>query len=293
MTEPLIVDTDQLDSASKILGRAAGAIPAPLPKLSVPGTDPLSLAVAMGAVQVEAPMAALSAIKADATTTAENIGVAGQKYSAVDQAYAEKAKQLQQQFGTDGSKPPQIGVDRNPLTNAADVSAAVGAAVGKGSKDDVGKAARTAAEEIATRTADAVGKKTLETLGDAGRKANKGLVTVFQEGKVVPGSSLVGGGLKGIFAGVDILANHADGDSWSKAVGKTAGSVAFGTGAQLASAAFFQAAIPIPGVGAAVGFAVGYWVSDKVETVIDKNWEAWADDVGSVKNAVASVFGFG
>jgi len=285
MTEPLIVDTDQLNSASTILGKAAGTIPVELPKLSIPGTDPLSLAVAKGAAQVEAPMAALSAIKADATTTAQNIGVAGQKYSAVDQAYAEKAKQLQQQFGTDGSKPPQIGVDRNPLTNAA--------AVGKGSKDDVEKAAMTAAGEIATRTADAVGKKTLETLGDAGRKANKGLVTAFEEGKVVPGSSLVGGGLKGIFAGVDILANHADGDSWSKAVGKTAGSVGFGTAAELASAAFFQAAIPIPGVGAAVGFAVGYWVSDTVETVIDKNWEAWADDVGSVKKAVTSVFGFG
>ena len=285
MTEPLIVDTDQLDSASKILGQAAGAIPAPLPKLSVPGTDPLSLAVATGAVQVEAPMAALSAIEADATTTAENIGVAGQKYSAVDQAYAEKAKQLQQQFGTDGSKPPQIGVDRNPLTNAA--------AVGKGSKDDFQKAALTAAEETATRTADAVGKKTLETLGDAGRKANKGLVTAFQEGKVVPGSSLVGGGLKGIFAGVDILTNRADGDSWSKAIGKTAVSTAAGTYTSYAMALVGQAAIPIPGVGAAIGFTVGYGASYLVEEFVDENWEAWADGVGSVKNAVASVFGFG
>jgi hypothetical protein len=118
-------------------------------------------------------------------------------------------------------------------------------------------------------------------------------VTAFEEGKVVPGSSLVGGGLKGIFAGVDILANRADGDSWSKAVGKTASSVAFGTAAELASAAFFQAAIPIPGVGAAVGFAVGYWVSETVEEFVDENWEALADGVGSVKNAVASVFGFG
>lgn len=287
MTEPLIVDTDQLDSASKILGQAAGAIPAPLPKLSVPGTDPLSLAVATGAVQVEAPMAALSAIEADATTTAQNIGVAGQKYSAVDQAYAEKAKQLQQQFGTDGSKPPQIGVDRNPLTNAA--------AVGKGSKDDVEKAAMTAAGEIATRTADAVGKKTLETLGDAGRKANKGLVTVFEEGKVVPGSSLVGGGLKGIFAGVDILANRADDPnrSWSKAIAKTAASTAVTFGVEYATAAAVQVLIPIPGVGAAIGFTAGYLVSEFAEEFVDKNWEAMADGVGSVKNAVASVFGFG
>jgi hypothetical protein len=99
MTEPLIVDTDQLDSASKILGQAAGAIPAPLPKLSVPGTDPLSLAVATGAVQVEAPMAALSAIEADATTTAQNIGVAGQKYAETDRMQAEKA--AKQTFRTD------------------------------------------------------------------------------------------------------------------------------------------------------------------------------------------------
>jgi hypothetical protein len=232
-------------------------------------------------------MAALSAIEADATTTAENIGVAGQKYSAVDQAYAEKAKQLQQQFGTDGSKPPQIGVDRNPLTNAA--------AVGKGSKDDVEKAAMTAAGEIATRTADAVGKKTLETLGDAGRKANKGLVTAFEEGKVVPGSSLVGGGLKGIFAGVDILANRADdpNHSWSKAIAKTAASTAVTFGVEYATAAAVQVLIPIPGVGAAIGFTAGYLVSEFAEEFVDKNWEAMADGVGSVKNAVASVFGFG
>ncbi len=165
--------------------------------------------------------------------------------------------------------------------------------MGKGSKDDVQKAAMTAAEEIATRTADAVGKKTLETLGDAGRKANKGLVTAFQEGKVVPGSSLVGGGLKGIFAGVDILTNRADGDSWSKAIGKTAVSTAAGTYTSYAMALVGQAAIPIPGVGAAIGFTVGYGASYLVEEFVDENWEALADGVGSVKNAVASVFGFG
>jgi hypothetical protein len=153
----------------------------------------------------------------------------------------------------------------------------------------------TAAGEIATRTADAVGKKTLETLGDAGRKANKGLVTVFEEGKVVPGSSLVGGGLKGIFAGVDILANRADdpNHSWSKAIAKTAASTAVTFGVEYATAAAVQVLIPIPGVGAAIGFTAGYLVSEFAEEFVDKNWEAMADGVGSVKNAVASVFGFG
>jgi len=266
MTEPMNVDTDQVNSAGTILGRAAGTVPAPLPKLSFPGTDPLSLAVAKGAPQVEAPMAALPGIKAEATTTAQNIGLAGQKYAETDETLARKARE--QQFAT--------GED-------------------KGSKDDVQKAAMTAAEETATRTADAVGKKTLETLGDAGRKANKGLVTAFEEGKVVPGSSLVGGGLKGIFAGVDVLANHADdpNHSWSKAIAKTAGSTAVSFGVEYATAAAVQLLIPIPGVGAAIGFGVGYLASEYADQYVDENWEAWADGVGSVKNAVASVFGFG
>ena len=35
-------------------------------------------------------------------------------YSAADQKYAEAAKQLEQQFATDGGNPPQMGVDPNP-----------------------------------------------------------------------------------------------------------------------------------------------------------------------------------
>lgn len=93
MTKPLQVDTDALDAASKILKAAASKIPMPPPKLSVPGTDPLSLAIARGATQVEAPMAVLPEIKANATAVAEKIGVAGQRYRETDEMLAEKARQ--------------------------------------------------------------------------------------------------------------------------------------------------------------------------------------------------------
>ena len=93
MTEPLRVDTDGLDAASTILKTAAGEIPAPPPKLSVSGTDPLSLAIARGAAQVEAPMAALPGIRANAISVAEKIGVAGQRYRSTDEMLAEKTRQ--------------------------------------------------------------------------------------------------------------------------------------------------------------------------------------------------------
>jgi hypothetical protein len=99
MTQPLQVDTDGLNAASKILKTAAGQIPVAPPQLSVPGTDPLSLAIAQGALQVEAPLGALPGIKANATSVAENIGVAGQKYRETDETLAQKAKQ--QQFDKD------------------------------------------------------------------------------------------------------------------------------------------------------------------------------------------------
>jgi hypothetical protein len=81
-----------------------------LPQFSVNGSDPLSAAIAAGSAQMEAPMAALPWIQANATTTAENIGVAGQRYRETDETLAQKAKE--QQFPTDGSKPPQMGVDK-------------------------------------------------------------------------------------------------------------------------------------------------------------------------------------
>ena len=100
MTEPLKVDTDELDAASAILKSAAGQIPTQLPQFSVNGSDPLSAAIAAGSAQIEAPMAALPWINANATTTAENIGVAGQRYRETDETLAQKAKE--QQFDKDG-----------------------------------------------------------------------------------------------------------------------------------------------------------------------------------------------
>lgn len=102
MTEPLIVDPDRLNSASAILGSAASDIPVGLPKLSVPGSDPLSLAIAVGALKVEEPMSALPGIKADATATAQKIGTAGQMYATTDQELAEKAKQHRFAIGEGG-----------------------------------------------------------------------------------------------------------------------------------------------------------------------------------------------
>jgi hypothetical protein len=95
MTEPLKVDTDELDAASAILKSAAGQIPTQLPQFSVNGSDPLSAAIAAGSAQMEAPMAALPWIQANATTTAENIGVAGKRYRETDETLAQKAKEHQ------------------------------------------------------------------------------------------------------------------------------------------------------------------------------------------------------
>ena len=95
MTEPLKVDTDELDAASAILKSAAGQIPTQLPQFSVNGSDPLSAAIAAGSAQIEAPMAALPQIKAEATTTAKKVGVAGQRYRETDETLAQKTKQQQ------------------------------------------------------------------------------------------------------------------------------------------------------------------------------------------------------
>ena len=95
MTEPMNVDTDVLDATSAILKSAAGQIPTQLPQFSVNGSDPLSAATRAGSAQVEAPMAALPRIKAEATTTAQNIGLAGQRYRETDEILAEKARQQQ------------------------------------------------------------------------------------------------------------------------------------------------------------------------------------------------------
>lgn len=273
MTEPLIVDTDQLDSASTILGQAAGAIPAPLPKLSVPGTDPLSLAVATGAVQVEAPMAALSAIEADATTTAENIGVAGQKYSAVDQAYAEKAKQLQQQFGTDGSKPPQIGVDRNPLTiDQREVIRQRTHELQNTIMDRAGDVAGTAASQIgkAVVKGPGVAEGLQKWFKDPGKL---GFESGFTRSNVVTAS---------VMAVPSAINDIASGES----VGKVVTSKAAGVGAGIAAGAAFDAGLvwaaaaagttlgPLgTAVGVVVGLGVAAYASGAAEEFVGQAWD--------------------
>lgn len=101
MTQPLIVDPDRLGSASANLAAAAGEIPAVPPTLSVPGTDALSVAIADGSEQIEAPLADLPRIKADATTTAHNVGAAGRRYAETDQELAVRA--ARHEFGSPGS----------------------------------------------------------------------------------------------------------------------------------------------------------------------------------------------
>jgi hypothetical protein len=277
MTEPLIVDTDQLDSASKILGRAAGAIPAPLPKLSVPGTDPLSLAVARGAVQMEAPMSALSAIKADATTTAQNIGVAGQKYSAVDQAYAEKAKQLQQQFGTDGSKPPQIGVDRNPLT--IDQREAI-----KQRTHELQNTVMHGAGEVAGTASSQIGKAVMKGpgVGEGLQKWFKdpgklGFESGFTRSNVVTAT---------IMAVPSAINDIASGESVGKVVTSKAAGVGAGVaagaagqilGTALTAATFGSAAGPLgTAAGLVVGLGFAYVASGAAENLVGNIWDGLA-----------------
>lgn len=102
MTQPLIVDTDLLGTASASLAAAAAEIPVVPPPLSVSGSDPLSTAIGNGSVEIEAPMAALPAIKTDALTTAQNVGAAGQRYASTDEALAAKA--ARHDFGNSGSQ---------------------------------------------------------------------------------------------------------------------------------------------------------------------------------------------
>ena len=112
MTQPLIVDTDLLGTASASLAAAAAEIPVVPPPLSVSGSDPLSTAIGNGSVEIEAPMAALPAIKTDALTTAQNVGAAGQRYASTDEALAAKA--ARHDFGNSGGSQGIGGEVRPP-----------------------------------------------------------------------------------------------------------------------------------------------------------------------------------
>jgi hypothetical protein len=248
------VDTDQVNSASKILQTAAGTIPAPLPKLSVPGTDPLSLAVAKGAIQVEAPMVALPGIKAEATTTAQNIGLAGQKYAETDETLARKARE--QQFAT--------GEDKESKEDAPDWSYNdVAGATAEGAKaeaEKAGKFNKGQLDEVVRSEAKAgdaaLTKAGLEDVIDRAEGVGK-IAKGFS--KAVNFAEVVDGVKKGYH---QIHDDHAAPitafiDQGAHTFG---GILAGGVGAEGGAALggmLGTALIPIPGVGTAIGAGFG------------------------------------
>ena len=155
MTEPLIVDPSLLASASAALVAAAADIPVMPAPLSVPGSDPLSVAIAAGAVAVEAPMAALPEIKTAATTTATNVGVAAQRYTSTDQALAAKA--ASHQFappGSAGSAAAGAASAAQAPASAAGAPAAAGSAaaaggIGTGGMGSAGNAGSQMGQQLA------------------------------------------------------------------------------------------------------------------------------------------------
>lgn len=132
---PLVVDPDRLASASSALLTAAGDIPVMPPALSVPGADLLSTAISHGSAEVELPMADLPVIKTDATTTAENVGLAGTIYTNKDAELAARA--ASHQFVSATSAAPAGSGPAAPGTGAAATGVAGsglgGGAVGAGS----------------------------------------------------------------------------------------------------------------------------------------------------------------
>ena len=309
MTEPLQVDTDGLDAASAILKSAAGQIPTPLPQFSVNGSDPLSAAIAAGSAQMEAPMAALPGIKADATTTAENIGVAGQRYRETDETLAQKAKE--QQFDknaqeikglshsqsaieqlmrtmTEGGipKPPDIhsgpGVPDTPKGPwwSLDVSAddwtmgGVGAAIG--AKTDLpGEFVKKATENVAK--------------GEPGHWAK----TAFSDIKGLKGVSRASGILGAPLVVWQISGAMVEDPTMSiyQATAKEGGGFLAGA----AAGALIGSAIPIPVVGTVAGLVAGGVVGVLGGEVIDKAWEPVGDAVedaaGAVVKALGGLFG--
>ena len=155
MTEPLIVDPSLLASASAALVAAAADIPVMPAPLSVPGSDPLSVAIAAGAVAVEAPMAALPEIKTAATTTATNVGVAAQRYTSTDQALAAKA--ASHQFAppaSAGSAAAGAASAAGAPASAAGAPAAAGSAaaaggIGTGGMGSAGNAGSQMGQQLA------------------------------------------------------------------------------------------------------------------------------------------------
>jgi hypothetical protein len=293
MTEPLKVDTDGLDAASAILKSAAGQIPTQLPQFSVNGSDPLSAAIAAGSAQMEAPMAALPWIQSEATTTAENIGVAGKRYRETDETLAQKAQQQQFPTGGDGQggipKPPDIhsgpgvgdGAGGRGAPEKFDWSpdgkdwTFIGAgAVVDGTTDAVRKAAVTAMKEGPT---------------SGPGKASPGLVKFLDDvkiaGKTLRGVSGAGGLMSAVMVIPNVLADMGE-DGLRKAIGKNAGGAAAGVGA----AALFGAGLfsVVPGVGTVIGLGAGAVAGYLATEYLDTEWESLADRVGSAVQGLQS-----
>ena len=211
MSEPLIVDPDGLDAASKVLGQAAGEIPVEVPKFAVSGTDPLSLAIAIGAIQVEEPMAALPGIKADAAAVAEKIGVASQKYRDTDRMLAETAKHHQfpgKEGGQAGGNSKSVSDEL--LRNMAEGASAAGSSALPGSLSPdktgwilggAGATAQAFTDKIAELT-----RRGLETGGEGANQTLKKAVGEIKNpftflGKEAPAmGSKMGGGVGAVLS---------------------------------------------------------------------------------------------
>jgi hypothetical protein len=293
MTEPLKVDTDGLDAASAILKSAAGQIPTQLPQFSVNGSDPLSAAIAAGSAQMEAPMAALPWIQSEATTTAENIGVAGKRYRETDETLAQKAQQQQFPTGGDG----QGGIPKPP-----DIHSGPGVGDGAGGKGAPEKFDWSpdgkdwtfiGAGAVVDGTTDAVRKAAVTAMKEGPTsgpgKASPGLVKFLDDvkiaGKTLRGVSGAGGLMSAVMVIPNVLADMGE-DGLRKAIGKNAGGAAAGVGAAaLTGAALFSV---VPGVGTVIGLGAGAVAGYLATEYLDTNWESLADRVGSAVQGLQS-----
>ena len=84
------------------------------------------------------------------------------------------------------------------------------------------------------------------------------------------------------------IADHGEGDSWLKAIGKNAGGAAAGVGAGAIWGATIGTAIPIPVVGTVAGLVVGATAGYLATEALDTHWERLADGVGSAVQGLQS-----
>ena len=300
MTEPLKVDTDGLDAASAILKSAAGQIPTQLPQFSVNGSDPLSAAIRAGSAQMEAPMAALPGIHATASTVAEKIGVAGQRYRETDETLAQKAKEQQFEKNAqeiDGSAQEIKGLSHSQaaieqltrtmteggqksvtdtlLDNMADggkAASAGPAGVPESLMPDKTDWILGGAGATGQAFADKIAELTRRSLATGGDGASRTLKKLFEEiknpfnllGKELPAlGSKMGGGVGAILSIPSVVKDVGEGNmSAEQAI--TRGVVGFGAG--LAAAPFGAAVAGPPGAFIAAGFA-GHWAANGVDAV--------------------------